>query len=100
MDVLPDDEWTVAKAAITSCSYLKLGPFMKWVSGDIGYHHVHHLNAAIPFYRLADAKRAIPELKDPIITTLRPRDIVRCLRLKLWDEQKRELVPFPPRRAR
>jgi omega-6 fatty acid desaturase (delta-12 desaturase) len=97
MDVLPDDEWTVVKAAVTSCSYLKLGPVMKWISGDIGYHHVHHLNAAIPFYRLADAKRAIPELKDPIITTLRPRDILRCLRLKLWDGQTRELVPFPPR---
>lgn len=99
MDVLPDDEWTIAKAAVASCSYLKLGRFMKWVSGDIGYHHVHHLNAAIPFYRLADAKRAIPELKDPIITTLGPRDILRCLRLKLWDEDKRELVAFPSRRS-
>jgi omega-6 fatty acid desaturase (delta-12 desaturase) len=97
MDVLPDDEWTVARAAVASCSYLELGRIMKWISGDIGYHHVHHLNAAIPFYRLADAKRAIPELKDPIITTLRPRDILRCLRLKLWDPQRRELVPFPRR---
>ena len=95
MEILPDEEWSVAKAAVASCSYLKLGRLMKWISGDIGYHHVHHLNAAIPFYRLADAKRAIPEIKDPIITTLRPTDMVRCLRLKLWDEEKGEMVPFP-----
>lgn len=97
MDILPKDEWSVPKAAIASCSYLKLGPVMKWISGDIGYHHVHHLNAAIPFYRLADAKRALPALREPIITTLWPRDILRCLRLKLWDEERRELVGFPRR---
>lgn len=94
MDILPEEEWSVAKAAVASCSYLKLGPIMKWMTGDIGYHHVHHLNAAIPFYRLADAKRSIPELEDPIITTLWPRDIIRCLRLKLWDEDKRQMVGF------
>ena len=95
MEILPDDAWSVPRAAVASCSYLKLGPVMKWITGDIGYHHVHHLNAAIPFYRLADAKRSIPELKDPIITTLRPTDILRCLRLKLWDEDAGEMVPFP-----
>jgi len=99
MEILSDEEWSVPKAAVASCSYLKLGWVMKWISGDIGYHHVHHLNAAIPFYRLADAKRSLPELKDPIITTLRPSDILRCLRLKLWDEDRHELVPFPRRRA-
>lgn len=71
---------------------MKLGPVMNWFTGNIGYHHVHHLNSLIPFYRLPEAMAAIPELQSPIVTTLRARDIVTCLRLSFWDQEHQRLV--------
>ncbi|MEJ0001536.1 MAG: fatty acid desaturase [Verrucomicrobiota bacterium] len=41
--------WTYEKAALESSSYMKMGPVMAWFTGNIGYHHIHHLNAKIPF---------------------------------------------------
>ena len=73
---------------------MKLGPIMNWFTGNIGYHHVHHLNSLIPFYRLPEAMAAIPELQSPVVTTLRPRDISRCLRLSLWDVPSQRLVTY------
>lgn len=67
---------------------------MRWFTGNIGYHHVHHLNSLIPFYQLPEAMSAVPELQRPIVTSLNPRDIVACLRLNLWDWQKQELVGY------
>jgi omega-6 fatty acid desaturase (delta-12 desaturase) len=56
-------------------------------------HHVHHLNARIPNYRLQEALEAVPELQR--VTTLSLRDSLRCVRLTLWDERARKLVGFP-----
>lgn len=94
MRVFSDGEWSLQRAALESCSYLRMGPAMTWFTGDIGFHHVHHLNAAIPFYRLGEAMRGIEALQHPIVTTLRPRDIVACLRLKLWDEDRSRMVGY------
>jgi omega-6 fatty acid desaturase (delta-12 desaturase) len=68
---------------------------MRYFTGNIGFHHVHHLNAGIPFYRLPEAMAAIPELAHPTKTTLRPRDVWACLRLSLWDADRSALVPYP-----
>jgi omega-6 fatty acid desaturase (delta-12 desaturase) len=76
--------WTFEKAALESSSHLKTGRIMAWFSGNIGYHHIHHLNHRIPFYRLPEVYRAIPELRKAKTTTLMPVDIFRCLRLKVW----------------
>lgn len=92
--IVPGEEWTFYHGALESSSYMKLGPIMKWFTANIGYHHIHHLNAHIPFYRLPEAMAAIPELQNPPITTLRPRDIVTCLRLNLWDTEKQRLVSY------
>jgi len=67
---------------------------MHWFSANIGYHHVHHLNARIPFYRLPEAMAGIEELQSPPTTTLNPVDVYHCLRLKLWDVQQAKLVTF------
>ena len=75
--------WNYAGAVLRSSSYLRLNPLMHWFTGNIGYHHVHHLNARIPFYRLPEAMAGIEELQSPGTTSLRPRDVYRCLRLKL-----------------
>lgn len=60
---------------------------MEWFTANIGYHHIHHLNAAIPFYKLPKAYHAIPELKIEKDTTLHPFDILKCLKLKVWDPE-------------
>jgi omega-6 fatty acid desaturase (delta-12 desaturase) len=77
--------WTYEKAALDSSSYMRMNPVMAWFTADIGYHHIHHLNHRIPFYRLPEVLREIPELRCPKTTSLHPADIVRCLRLKVWD---------------
>ncbi len=97
--ILPAEEWSHFRAALESSSYLKLGPVMNWFTGNIGYHHVHHLNSLIPFYRLPEAMAAIPELQSPVVTTLRPKDILTCFRLSLWDPQLQRLTPPRTRHA-
>lgn len=94
MRLVPADEWNYYRGSLESSSYMKLGPVMAWLTGNIGYHHIHHLNPHIAFYRLPEAMRAIAELQHPPITTLHPRDILACLRLNLWDGKKERLVSF------
>jgi omega-6 fatty acid desaturase (delta-12 desaturase) len=94
MRLLPEAEWTAYRASLASASYLRLGPVLRWFSGNIGFHHVHHLNSLIPFYRLPEAMAAIPELRDPHVTTLKPRDVVACFRSNLWDEASGRMVRY------
>ena len=84
--------WTYEKAALESSSYLETGPLMSWFTANIGYHHIHHLNHRIPFYRLPELYRDLPELRQAKTTSLRPSDIIRCLRLKVWDVQAQRMV--------
>jgi omega-6 fatty acid desaturase (delta-12 desaturase) len=99
MHVLAPAEWTYYEAALRSSSYLELGPAMDWLTGNIGYHHVHHLNPLIPFYRLPEAMDAIPELQTPVVVKLRPRDVLDCFRLALWDPERERMVSFREARA-
>jgi omega-6 fatty acid desaturase (delta-12 desaturase) len=89
--------WTYEAAALESSSYMKTGKLMAWFTANIGYHHIHHLNSHIPFYRLPEVLREMPELRNPKTTSLHPVDILRCLRLKVWDVEKQEMVPLPHR---
>jgi omega-6 fatty acid desaturase (delta-12 desaturase) len=93
--VQPRESWSYTRAALESSSYMKMGPVMSWFTGNIGFHHVHHLNAQIPFYRLPEAMAAIPELQDPPTTTLSPRDVLACFRLKLWDPEQKKMIGYP-----
>ncbi|HEX5397931.1 MAG TPA: fatty acid desaturase, partial [Verrucomicrobiae bacterium] len=91
--MLHDEEgWTYEGAALDSSSHLKTGPLLSWFTGNIGYHHIHHLNHRIPFYRLPEVYRAIPELRAAKTITLNPADIVRCLNLKVWCVDRQEMV--------
>mgnify|MGYP000588424242 CR=1 FL=1 len=92
-------EWEFTHAALEASSYMPMGPVMRWFTANIGYHHVHHLNSRIPFYRLPEAMSALPELQHPGITRLRPQNIAACLRLKLWDADAQQMVPFPARQG-
>jgi omega-6 fatty acid desaturase (delta-12 desaturase) len=84
--------WTYDGAALESSSYLKTNPVMEWFTGNIGYHHIHHLNHRIPFYRLPEVFRAIPELQRAKTTTLWPAEIIRCLRLKVWCVESQQMT--------
>ncbi|MBL8870745.1 MAG: fatty acid desaturase [Planctomycetaceae bacterium] len=88
------EHWNYVAAAIESSSYMKMGPIMHWFTGNIGYHHVHHLNAKIPFYRLPEAMAAIPEMQAPKTTSLSIMDIYKCFRLKVWDAQRQMYLTF------
>jgi len=84
--------WTYEKAALESSSHLKTGPIMAWFSGNIGYHHIHHLNHRVPFYRLPELYRDIPELRRARTTSLHPLEILRCFRLKVWCVETQRMV--------
>jgi omega-6 fatty acid desaturase (delta-12 desaturase) len=94
MRILPAKEWTPYRAALVSSSYLQLGPVLRWFTGNIGFHHVHHLNSLIPFYELPQAMAAIPELQHPAVTSLRPSDVVACFRANVWDEASGHMVRY------
>jgi omega-6 fatty acid desaturase (delta-12 desaturase) len=84
--------WAYEKAALESSSFMKTGPVMGWFTANIGYHHIHHLNARIPFYRLPEVFHSLPELRTPKTTSLHIADIVRCLRLKVWDVEAQRMI--------
>jgi omega-6 fatty acid desaturase (delta-12 desaturase) len=84
--------WTYEGAALESSSFMKTSPVMQWFTANIGYHHVHHLNSRIPFYRLPEVVAAMPELQNPKVTSLNPIEIARCLRLKVWDVESQQMI--------
>ena len=89
------DEWEFELAALQGSSYLRLPRALTWVVGNANYHHVHHLSARIPNYRLRAAHEEQPMFaRTPVVTI---RGSVDALRLKLWDEESGSLVRFPPR---
>ena len=92
--IQPRESWSYTRAALESSSYMEMGPVMRWFTANIGYHHVHHLNSQIPFYRLPEAMAAIPELQHPPTTRLRPSEIRACFRLKLWDPERQCMVGY------
>jgi omega-6 fatty acid desaturase (delta-12 desaturase) len=65
---------------------------MQWFTANIGYHHVHHVNSRIPFYRLKEAHAGMPELHNAPTTSWHPLEIIRCFNLKLWDAEKEKMI--------
>jgi len=90
-------DWTYADAALRGSSYLKLPAVLQFFTGNIGLHHVHHLNARIPNYNLQAAHNANPQFAS--VPTLSMMDGLRATRLKLWDEDGRQLVTWAQARA-
>lgn len=92
--ILTENDWTYFRAAVETSSYMKLGRLMNWFTANIGYHHIHHVNPLIPFYRLPEVMAAIPTLQHPPMTTLHPRAVWKCLRLALWDDAQQRMVTY------
>jgi acyl-lipid omega-6 desaturase (Delta-12 desaturase) len=90
-------EWDFHRAGLEGSSYLDLPPVLHWFTGNIGYHHVHHLSSRIPNYRLRACMEQVPELSR--VTKLTVWGSLRCARLKLWDPESRRLIGFRELRA-
>ena len=90
--------WQRDEAALAGSSHYDLPPVLRWFTANIGIHHVHHLSARIPFYRLNKVLRDHPELKP--MSRVGLLESFRCARLALWDEANDRLVSFREAHAR
>ncbi|MFN0217693.1 MAG: fatty acid desaturase [Hyphomicrobium sp.] len=84
--------WDFQVAALLGSSFYDLPKALNWFTGNIGLHHIHHLNSMIPNYRLQDCLNASPELK--AINRLTLGESLACARLKLWDDVSRRMIRF------
>ncbi|TAE78155.1 MAG: fatty acid desaturase [Verrucomicrobia bacterium] len=85
-------DWDFAQAALAGSSFYRLPKVLQWFSGNIGYHHIHHLSPRIPNYRLAQAHAAEPMFQQVRPLTLRAS--VKSLGFRLWDEENRRLTGY------
>jgi omega-6 fatty acid desaturase (delta-12 desaturase) len=86
------ERWSSRDAALHGSSHYDLPPVLRWMTANIGVHHVHHLCSRIPFYRLPDVLRDHPDLR--AVGRVRLLESFRCIRLTLWDEEARRMVTF------
>ncbi len=90
-------EWDYAKAALQGSSFYKLPKVLQWFSGNIGFHHIHHLSPRIPNYHLEKCHEA-----EPFFQTVKPVTLLSSLKsftFRLWDEKGRRLVGYDHLRA-
>jgi len=86
------EDWNFAHAALQGSSYYRLPRILQWFSGNIGFHHIHHLSPHIPNYNLEDCHKA-----DPLFQRVPPITLatsLKSLNFHLWDEKSRKLVGF------
>jgi len=86
------EDWDHTTAALRGSSHYQLPGLLRWLTGNIGLHHVHHLNSRIPNYNLQRCHNDLPALHEAPVLTL--ASSLRCVRLALWDEDAGRLVTF------
>ena len=91
------ENWDAGQAAVVGSSYFDLPRVLHWFTGNIGYHHIHHLASRIPNYRLREAFESSTLLQSAPRLTLWTS--LKSIRLKLWDEQSQRMVGFGYRKA-
>jgi omega-6 fatty acid desaturase (delta-12 desaturase) len=91
-------EWDYVDQALQGSSYYQLPKVLQWFSGNIGFHHVHHLSPRIPNYSLERCHREQEIFRR--VPTINLRTALGCLRHRLWDEERRELISFGDLRRR
>ncbi|MCF6138016.1 fatty acid desaturase [Pseudalkalibacillus berkeleyi] len=87
-----EDEWDYVKAAVDGSSYYKLPKLMQWLTGNIGFHHVHHLSPRVPNYHLEKAHESTPPLQNA--TTITLASSLKSIRFRLFDEKNKTFVGF------
>ncbi len=87
-----ETEWDYVKAAVDGSSYYKLPKVLQWVTGNIGYHHVHHLSPRVPNYHLEKVHESTPPLQHA--TTITMGSSLKSIRFRLYDEKNKAFVSF------
>ncbi|KON70789.1 fatty acid desaturase [Peribacillus butanolivorans] len=87
-----DKEWEYVKAAVEGSSFYKLPKLMQFLTGNIGYHHVHHLSPRVPNYKLEEAHNNTLPLKN--VPTITLATSLRSIRFRLWDEENKNFIGF------
>ncbi|WP_409342808.1 fatty acid desaturase [Paenibacillus sp. MBLB4367] len=87
-----EEDWTYVQAAVEGSSYYQLPKPIQWITGNIGFHHVHHLSPKVPNYHLAKAHDSTPPLQKA--TTITLGTSLKALRYRLWDEHGKRFVSF------
>lgn len=85
-------DWSYVKAALQGSSFYRLPGILRWITGNIGFHHIHHLSPRVPNYHLQEAHHSHPALQS--VATIGPLASLRSLRYRLWDEQAKTFVSF------
>jgi len=93
-----EDEWSYVKAAVEGSSYYKLPKLLQWITGNIGFHHVHHLSPKVPNYNLEKAHNATPPLQKA--TTITIGTSLKAIHFRLWDEENKGFVSFKEMKSR
>jgi omega-6 fatty acid desaturase (delta-12 desaturase) len=93
-----EDEWDLVKASFNSSSYYKLPAVLRWFTGNIGFHHIHHLNPRIPEYNLKQCYDNVSEVQQVKPVTL--LDSLKSLFLRLWDDRAKQLISFKTYKVR
>ncbi len=86
-------EWNHLLASIQGSSYYKLPKLFQWLTGNIGFHHIHHLNSKIPNYNLERCARENPVLQKHV-PTITFKDSLQCIFNHLWDEEQKKMISF------
>jgi omega-6 fatty acid desaturase (delta-12 desaturase) len=87
-----EEDWSYVKAAVEGSSYYKLPKVLQWITGNIGFHHVHHLSPRVPNYNLEQAHNAVPPLQHATTVTLAAS--LKAINFRLWDEENKKFVSF------
>src|SRR5690554_6096439 len=87
-----ESDWNYVKAAVEGSSYYKLPRLLQWLTGNIGFHHVHHLAPRVPNYHLEDAHESTPPLQHA--TTITIKTSLRSLKYKLYDPNQKNFVTY------
>jgi omega-6 fatty acid desaturase (delta-12 desaturase) len=87
------DKWDYLMAAIKGSTYYKLPKIFHWLTGNIGYHHIHHLSSRIPNYNLPKCAKENPILQK-YVQILTFRDSLKTMFNKLWDEEQQRMISF------
>jgi len=87
-----DKEWEYVLAAVEGSSFYKLPKVLQWLTGNIGFHHVHHLSPRVPNYKLEEAHASTSPLQH--VPTITLATSLRSLRFRLWDEKAKNFVTF------
>ncbi|WP_068674011.1 fatty acid desaturase [Oceanobacillus sp. Castelsardo] len=92
-----EEEWDYVKAAVDGSSYYKLPKVLQWLTGNIGFHHVHHLSPRVPNYQLEKAHESTPPLQKA--TTITLKTSLQSIRFRLYDQASRTFVSFKEYKA-